>query len=284
MFEIRDILDVTDDEYEEFLGPWMAENIDRDYFRAIAAHNPDDDSIAGGLVWRYINLENDDDTASSLELLKADNADCVEELLSNYDEKAAENNVVKTSFEFDNLDKSFSKVFKDKGYKIEKREGKKLRVSLEDISKVKSLIKEPGKYNIIALRDIDMMQFRRAITNCVFCGETGLEEDLAMLPKKWFEEDLSGCIFENDAVAGLFLVRLTGNNELVPELLFAGGDEADKQRLEMLRFTVNEAIKKYDMDTKIVITRRGDNIKKITDYLFPDKKGDEIIAGERGGN
>ncbi|MBP5606983.1 MAG: hypothetical protein J6X66_01765 [Lachnospiraceae bacterium] len=48
----------------------------------------------------------------------------------------------------------------------------------------------------------------------------------------------------------------------------------------MLRFSIHKAAEIYPGSTVIRIHRRNGDVKKLSDKLFPDKKGDPAVAGE----
>ena len=280
MYEIRDITDATEEEYEEILDEEMIQNLDREYYRAIAAFDKED-VVKGVIVWVNRNVNSEEDVFVSIEMIKADGEDCAEDLIRGYIEWADEVGIDKTVFELSILDKEYIKVFEDNGFVVKEKEGESIVVTIEELSKIKSLTKVDGKYSIVPLSDIYTLQFKRAVSNCVIAGKLGLEDDIFMLPKNWFDEELSCCILEEDVVTGLFLIHCRKEGPLVPELMVSSGSDSDKHILGMLRFSAEAMIQKYDSDKEIIINRHNDKVRQLCGYLFPGKKGTAVLAGER---
>ena len=67
----------------------------------------------------------------------------------------------------------------------------------------------------------------------------------------------------------------------MPVLLYASGIDANKNMLEMLRFSLHAAIERYSADTRVLICRHDDKTRALSAYLFPQEKGKMIVGGER---
>ena len=109
----------------------------------------------------------------------------------------------------------------------------------------------------------------------------GINDDLENLPKSWYDEDISCCAVLDDKILGMLLVHVFPNGAITPVLLFSTGKNATAIVVNMIRFFVKAAEKKYPDNTRIVVTRRRDLTRKLMDSLFPNKLGDTVISGER---
>ncbi len=280
MYRVRDITDATDEEYEGILDEEMIQNLDREYFRGIAAFDRDD-VVKGVLIWCKKNVDSDEDIWGNIDTVKVIEKDCLSYLASEYVKIADGEDYVKTVFEFRNPDKETIEAFKDNGFEIEEKESDDVIVTLADVEALKNLNKKTVKNDVLPINDIDMLQFRKAVSNCVFKGKYGIEEDISMLPKKWFVGDISGCIMKDALVTGLFLVHEVKGGELRPELMAYLGDDAEKHILEMMRFSAGAALLKYDREKEVVIKRHNKEVATMLNYLFPGKKGTTVTYGER---
>ncbi|MCR5748185.1 MAG: hypothetical protein K6G03_10805 [Lachnospiraceae bacterium] len=277
---INDIDDTTVNEYEDFLGENIAENLSREYFSGIASCDVNYEP-KGAVVWKLSNVDSFDDIRSELIFFSAEDEETAEELLDQYEEKVIDEDIEKTFFELSGISEEILDIFKKKGFKIKKRESIDLYVKLKDITSNRIFMPKKKPKFIISLSELDQLTFRQGITNCLFNGISGLNDDLAFLPKDWYEEDISCAYVEDDRVTGFFLIHVLPDGSIMPVLLFASGVDSNINILEMLRYSALAASKKYDASTDLIIRRHDDKSKKLSFYLFPKAKGAMVHAGEK---
>ena len=106
-------------------------------------------------------------------------------------------------------------------------------------------------------------------------------EDLGYLPMSWFECNVSSCSMADDKVDGVLLIRRLPSQTLEPCLFTAFGIDYQKNLGIIMLSSVQKVVEQYPEDTKVVIRRHSKDVKKLTDKLFPGKKGEEVYIGKR---
>ena len=268
------------EEYEQLLKPNMAENIGREYYNCIAAFDPLGDEAGASMMWELKNTEDPDDTRAEIVYFGASEPAEGEELLREYGVRIADNWVKKSFFELEGLSEEEQALLTDAGFELEERESRDIVMTLAELNKLSFVNKKIPKY-IISIGKLDFLQFRQGLTNCLFCGRNGLEEDLALLPADWYENNVSCCVVTDGKVNGLFLVHKMADGILMPVLLFAMGMEANMNMLDMICFSIRAASAIYPEDTQVLIRRHDEKTRALTAKLFPDRKGATVTAGER---
>lgn len=277
---ITDIKDLSPDEYGSFLGENVAENLSREYYNGVASCD-EYEYPTGAIVWQLSNVDSLEGVESELVFLNAEDGEMAGELLEEYQEKVSEDEIKKTFFELPDISEEMVAVLKEYGFSIEEREGRDIFATVGDVASNRMIMPKKPPKNILPLSDLELLQFRQGITNCLFAGVTGLYEDLALLPKEWYEEDVSCAYMDDDKAVGFFLVHLLPNGALMPVLLYASGVDSRKNILDLMRYSVWAAARKYEDIVSIVIKRHDDKTRKLSAYLFPGVKGEQVIAGER---
>ena len=85
----------------------------------------------------------------------------------------------------------------------------------------------------------------------------------------------------DDRVSGFLLVHQLASKRLSVDLLFSSSGDARHDILRMITRSIRTAIDKYPIDTPVVLRRHNNSVHALTDKLFPDKKGEMILFGER---
>ncbi|MBE5826570.1 MAG: hypothetical protein E7307_08030 [Butyrivibrio sp.] len=280
MNRIRAIENGSNEKYIRILGAELSDNLGRDCYEALEECDEDED-IKSVLAWRLKNLSSEDKIEAQLELFVAGEGADAGAMLGEYHKRATGEGVGKTVFEMSMLPGDIQKILADNGFELTKKESVDLLEPLSSVALLKLAKKKTSPSYIKPVSELDLLQFKRGITNCMFSGRYGLEEDLPDLPMEWFEMDVSCCVITDDKVSSLFLVRMTKGGILMPVLLFSQGIDADKYMLEMMRFAINAAASKYPGDTQVLLRRHDSKTRKLTDYLFPGAKGKTVICGIR---
>lgn len=198
------ITEITEDNVEElrdFLGEDVAENIGREYFYGLACSSPFEETTAA-IVWCVRNTESLDDAEAELFYFSSDNEEDGRELINEYSDRIPDDNVTRSFFEFEEIGDKAGSVLEDGGFSMKETEGKNLYGTLEEISGIKQFSNKKTPSYIISLGKLSQLQFRQGITNCMFSGRVGINEDLAMLPLDWYEEDVSCCMMSDEKVNG----------------------------------------------------------------------------------
>jgi len=281
--EIININKVNLNEEGKLIPPDVAENIGRLWFRGLVAQDSSTDKSAGGIVWEYKNAE-DDETDTEAEIIWAagESKEVLNVLLEAYRDEVQAESAVRSTFELPLAQNTtlIEEVFSGDGFEIATAESRDIYVTVKDLMGLKLGKGKPAFY-IKALKELSTRQFKNGITDVIFQGRKGLLEDIAWVSADRFEPDISSCVVMDDIVKGFFLIHKTATGILVAELLFSVEVEKGKTILELIRFTLGETIKKYPPETKILLRRHNGLVHSLVKKLFPAKKGEEVISGNR---
>ncbi len=276
--------ELTEDNLEDFsdhIDPEEAENIGRDTYRGLAITTDSGDFNAGA-IWEVKYLENEEkDTVSRLSWVSTQDSDSADELLNAYTEMVQEDMVVQTSLELfpDAIDET---VLGSHGFEVIKKEGSNIIISVGDLANLKlmHLNKIIPSY-VTPLTDVREREFKRGLMNCMFRSKRELTEDLPYLPIEWYEPNLSCYVATDGKIEGYLLVHQTATDRLRVELLIDVGCDAQVELLNMVRFSMKQAVANYPPETKIVLRRSDNATQKLVAFLFPNVKGEQMLTGER---
>ncbi len=268
---------------DAFVPPDVAENIGRLWFRGLIADNEEGDEPCGGIVWQYRDAEDEEkDTRAEIVWAAGKNREILEGLIASYDEQSASESTTYTEFEMPLTVRTpmLKDAFSENGFEIKKTESQDVYVTVEDLRKLKFKKKKPPFY-IKTLGELNYRQFRNGIIDYLFQGRSGLLDDLAWLSIDWFEPEVSSCVVLDDKVKGFLLVHRTTTGILNVEVMFSIDIDPKRTVLELVRTSIWAAINKYPPETKIRLRRHNNSVHELVKKLFPDKKGDDVMAGSR---
>ncbi len=201
-------------------------------------------------------------------------------LLDGYRKEALNESVKRTFFESTSLKKEEKTALNDTGFSLRSAEGRDIDVTVDECSQLSFAKKEAPPYvqSIISIND---QEFYQGLMNILFKYDNPALEDLAYLPKKWYEQTIS-CYTKTDGkVTGFLLVHACPSGILVPILLFAVGADNKMNLIEMMRFSVRKVAEVYPGNTVIRIHRRNSEVSALSGKLFPNKKGKPAVCGDR---
>ena len=266
-------------DFEDIIDKDVSESIGREFYRGIVAVE-EGNSPSGAMIWEYKNLEEDTDTGAEIVFIRSENGETINKLLSVFDEQASSEDVVRSYFETEGLHDEVKDGFSADGFKVTEGESRDLIVSVSDIKSIAGNKKIPPK--TVGLSELMELQFMQGVTNCLFHGKKGMVEDLEYIEKDWFDENCSSATITDGKVSGLFLIHRFPSGDLMPMLLTAIGPDANRDLLNMIRFSAQRAVVKYPGDTKIILRRHNDLVRAITQKLFGNLSGRNVICGSRG--
>ena len=266
--------------YSEYIDPDMAENLDRAFFRSIGATD-DNDVPVGAIVYELKNSESEFDTKSRIRSLKADSEDVKNNLLEQYKSEIEEEEVEESFYESE--DEVMSKKLEENGFSLEVAESLDVVLSLEDVKHLSESVKLKKLPSFItSLSETTILQYRQFTKKCLFNGKRGLLDDLAYLPKNWFEQDVSACAIEDDNITGVLLIKKAPSGKLFTLLYTAFGPDFQKTLALMMAYSAQKIVELYpEADTKVVIRRHNEMVKKLTDKFFASCKGNMVYMGNR---
>ena len=278
--EIRKITDENIDEYEDFIDEDIAQSIGREFYRSIAIHDDGEEEPVAAVVWELKDFEEDRDTEAEIEWLYIKDPKAGDMLMEEYENEIMDDEVKRSFFEFESMDKNSSAVIKKSGFTAEKAESRDIVVTVEDLNNL-SLVKKKTPPYITSINDLMVRQFRKGITNCLFHSRKGILEDLAFLPMSWYDSDVSCCVQTDEKVNGFLLVHRKASGALVVDLLFALEPDAKINLLNMIRYSINAAYDKFPPETEVILRKHNGMTEALIHKLFPNKKGAEVIKGEK---
>lgn len=283
------IVDIAIDNIDNcisLIDPDVVDNLGREYFYGVYSENQDGE-CCGVMVWELRNQKNPDRSSSRIVYFNAVDTLAAEELLRAYDQAISARPVRMSDFEFREFNDRYQSVFRSDGFELREQEGSDVYLTLAELSALKFTKKKVPNY-IVPISDLTLLEFKKGISNCIFSGNTGLLEDLTMLPPSWYDQDISCAVRTDDKITGLFLIHCTSGGIFIPQLLFASGVDSRKDLLHMLSYSIKSAADTYPLDATVLIRRHDDKSRALVSYLFPNVKGNMVTAGLRretlGGN
>ena len=278
--EFRTLSDNSIYEYHDYVDDDIAENMIRLYYRGIASHDPDDSRPLSLLIWELKSVEDLRDTESELKWIYTADSSFLSPLLEEYGKEAQEEAVKKTFFESPPMESGEEAAFGACGFSLKHTESRDLHVTIEECRRLPVAKGKAPRY-VESILYLDSQEFFQGIMNILFKHENPALEDLAYLPKNWYEQSVSCYTRTDGRISGFLLVHKCPSGILVPVLLFAVGADFKKSLMEMMRFSINRAAELYPEDTVIRIHRRNQEVAALSKKFFPDKKGDPAVAGKR---
>ena len=266
-------------EYSDYVDSDIAENMNRIYYHGMAGFDCEDGSLLSILIWELKSVDEKDKPDSELKWLYVADPSVIVPLFECYREAANEYEVKKTSFEFPSSEEK-EEALADCGFSINQTESKTLEVTLKECADL-SIAKKAAPGYVQSIEELDEQDFLQGLMNILFNYESPALEDISFIPKQWYEQAISCCIKTDENVSGMLLIHACPSGALIPVLFFAVGADSRMNLLEMMRYSIRKAAECYPEDTVVRIHRRNDSVKALSKKLFPGKKGEPAIAGER---
>ncbi|WP_034444058.1 hypothetical protein [Butyrivibrio sp. AE2032] len=268
------------EDYEEYIGQDISENIGREFYRGIVA-SEDGFSPSGAMVWEYKNMEEDGDTNAEIFYVNSDSEEATEALLQAFDDQTSDEDVVRSFFEVQGMSDDVFASFLGDGFDVENVEGRDLIVTVSDLSMLAEKAKKLPAY-VVELDRVMEVDFMQGMINCAFHGKKGMLEDLNYIEKDWFEGKVSCCTVHDGKISGMLLIHALPSEKLMPVLMVATGPEGQKDVLHMVLFAAKRAVENYPGDTMVLIRRHDKNVTALSAKLFAGKNGEVVTRGNRG--
>ena len=160
-------------------------------------------------------------------------------------------------------------------------EGDLIKARLSEISELPFIQKVKPSENVHALKTMTQRGFNAAIRQFMVKGIYGVCEDLAYLPRTYFENDIS-CYYEQDGqVNGILLFHKNPSEGLVVVVMAAIGKDFGKILPQMIKFSVTNSLEDYTLDTEVWIDRHNYASQALSEKLFPRGFGIPVYVGSR---
>ena len=278
--DLKAIFEDNINEYSDHVDCDVAENMERLFYRGLAGHDPDDGSLLSLLIWELKSVQDIEKAESELKWIYAVDPSFIAPLLDGYNKEVRDEKVKKTFFESTTLDKDNQSALGESGFSFRSVESSDIHVTVDEC-KALFIAKKAAPSYVHSIQDLTNEEFYQGLMNILFKYDNPALEDLAYIPKKWYEQSVSCYIKTDGKVTGFFLVHACSSGILIPVLFFAVGADSRMSLVEMMRFSIKKAAEIYPGNTVIRIHRRDDSVTALSKKLFPDKKGEPAIAGER---
>lgn len=279
------IIEISDENVEDFLpllGEDLAEDIKRIYFGGFGVMEGEDEA-AGACVFELLHSESEEDTVGRICFLQSASDEAADFLVDYYSHTSVpEDEIVESIYEVPREGDAAAMV--RAGFSSEKKESDTISVTLADLHETAVGRKRKIPPYVSSIEELSVLEFRKAVKDILFKGHTPAMEDIAFLPKDWFDNGISTCVRSGDRICGLFLVRRTPSGTLLPALLSAYGPEYKRNLGYMISYSIQTALTLYPPGTKVHIARTSDAARALTKKLLPGSSGAEIFFGRRGEN
>ncbi|MBR1875661.1 MAG: hypothetical protein IJ805_00975 [Lachnospiraceae bacterium] len=266
------------EEYEDFLSLDMAEHTGRQFHHELITLDDDDDPAAA-ILFRLEDVENEDGCWATIRRARFDDTEAAKEVFKEYTRQVSELGIKRSYFELPDAGLN-REVFEEAGFSLKIGEGIVIRVTIEDFGRFK-IFREKPDMEVVRIKELGVREYRQGIEDCIAHSKRGVASDVAYLPMGWFDKDISVALKNDGKICGFFLLHLNPLGELVPMMLCAVGDDIKMEVVNMLRVSYKACVEKYSKDTVIKVIRHDDAVRMLTDRLFPEKKGREVLIGER---
>ena len=280
--EVRKLTKSNLSEYAELIRPDVAENIGRVYYRGFALRDQLTGENFAGIIWKIKDRDMKERRAEVKWFYAAD-MDYCRWLFRKFEELALKESVNSVSLEMPLGDEMSEEVLERLNYNMSLEESRILTITVNQCSR---LIrgKEAGAFKIKPLSDLSLKQFNKAISLLKGKKHQGLygAEDCDNLTMFWYDPDVSCAIFGEDGKPkGLLLIHETSLGSLKVELFFAEGKDARAYLVEMMSFCARAAQEKFPPGKLIEIDREGESARAITERLFSDAHGTNVVKAEK---
>ncbi len=275
---IKKITEDNVDEYESIIPPDVAENVWREHHKGIAFHEDEDDEPQAILMCATTGAGWDgDDKELIIEWIYSVDNSAFKALIDLLVSEATEEQVARVRVEIKDTDLEKKELLLKNGFTATGRESLLLETTVDELSQIKQF-QGKIKGDIVSIDELFTREFRRALTNFIFHGASGLLEDAEYLPMSFYDLELSCCFRTGEKITAMFLVRRTASGILVPVLMYAFEPDGPVKLMMLLRYFVQTAEKTLPGDTKVMICRYSEAVKALSTKLFPDKKGDNVLV------
>ncbi|MCR5098520.1 MAG: hypothetical protein K6B14_06195 [Lachnospiraceae bacterium] len=127
-------------------------------------------------------------------------------------------------------------------------------------------------------------QYNDTIRKMLFMNKFGLCEDIAFLPRSYFDGEVSCYCEVSNEIVGVFLVHRTPGGEIKPELLTGWSDDIKKYIPVLSTHSLLFAVEMYDARDMDILDRHNIQSLALVEKFFPDKIGVPVFIGKRRHN
>ncbi len=112
-------------------------------------------------------------------------------------------------------------------------------------------------------------------------GLYGICQDLAYLPRLYFENNISCYVEGKGKIGGMLLIHELPSGDLKVMLMATIGKENTALLPQMIKKAVETAVEQCNPKTKVIIDRHNYASLALSEKLFPEGFGIPVYSGER---
>lgn len=275
------------EDYAAYIGEDTAEDIGRTFFRGLILLEEGQKEPLGSIIWEFRNLEAKQHVESYIRWFEAENQEEAEVLFLRYNEMIAENGVEKSHVCIPATRESAKtrQILAGQGFGMQLMEGDDVAVGLSEILNMPIFKKSRGQSGFVhPLEDMPFRNYRKIITKLEMLGQKGTCEDLAYLPKSYFEGNVS-CYYEDEnGIRAVLLFHESPSGSLCLKVMrTVTGDHKEATRifLQLLFYAVDYMEENCPDNTSVIVDRHNDSAFLLAEKLFPRGFGKPIYGGIR---
>ena len=278
---IAEITEKNVKDYMETVPAELLNEVKRENCKGIAGVDDYTWSLNAAVFWELKNTE-DERVPTEAELLWffAENAEDGEKVLKSFERSIVNDEIKRVTFELEELGEEEQKALKAVGFSFGFAEGRDIYVTIKELAALKLPKKDIPEY-VKPLSKITSRQYKAGIMTSVFRGRYGLLDDLPFLPMTRFDPDVSCCYITDDKVNGFLLVHKSEAGYYRVELLCAMQPDANLHLLNMMRYSILVSSKTKNAEDLVLLRKHNAPSEQLIKKLFPQKKGREVMKGEK---
>ena len=271
-------------EFKELIPAELILDLNRANIKGIVGTDENAKELLSAVFWELKNME-EEELPVEAEILwfYAKTAADGEEVLSVSELTKDKGKISRVYFELPKPRDAEEAALGAAGFTLTECESRDLYVTVDEIAMLKVIRNKPDDY-VKPLSLISPRQFKGGVMTCVFHERYGLLDDLPFLPMSRFDPDVSCCIETDDKVNGFLLTHKLEDGPYRVELFAAMMPDAKIHLLNMIRFSARALYKLKPPDEKVLLRRHNKATMELVNKLFPGKKGEQAVRGERKGD
>ena len=242
----------------------------------------DNGAPVASLLWEQKNIMSKAPTESLIFHFHAGDESANELLFSEYKKHMIDEDVSRSVVRIHAKGSSDEKkALKKAGFRVSLGEDDIVTTKLSVLRAMPAFAKKKRLECIHPLMDMPDLRYNRTIREMLFKNLFGLCEDLAFLPRAFFDNEVS-CYFEdNGEIRGVMLIHRSAGQNIRPELMTAWGADYTRIMPLLIAHSLDFAGEIYDPGDTVVIDRHNIQSLALIEKLLPQKIGHPIFVGER---
>ena len=285
MYEITDLRAENRSFFEDYIGADMTENIGRPFYRGVILSGEGNEPVAG-MIWEIIGMGvPGKKRESEIRWVRVDKEDAFADMMDSYKDWIDEDEVSTSSIVVPAKDsKELRKLFQDAGFQMSLSESDRITVSLSELSEVelmKKLKEKPLPKSVKPLSEVRLKYLREAVNTCIRSDKMGICRDLANIPVRWFEPEVSCASHNGDEINGMFLFHRKPSGLLEAQILVCFDKNPQAVLPLLMRKFLDAMEENYDEDTLVAFDRHNMQTLLLAEKLFPNRIGLPVYAGSR---